>query len=274
MRVDVRLAFSSKNPSLARWIPGFAWAWLERFIHQRELNEILEHGKSMTGLEFAQFSLDYLNAKLEVRGFENLPESGPAIVAANHPLGGLDGLALVAAIGQKRPDCKIIVNDLLMAVKPMEKHFIGVNKFGSSARAHLKMLDQEYQSPGILALFPSGMVSRPMGDRIEDQAWTKAFISKAQQYQQSVIPCYIHGFNSPRFYRIARWRKRFGIKANLEMFTLPDEMTKQAGKTIRVQFGAPIAYTQFHSEKNTLEWAAQVRDYVYTLQDGAQPPFP
>jgi putative hemolysin len=266
--IDIRASAGSKNPNLLKWVPKFVWNWLAGFIHEKELNDILIRGSRMSGLEFSQFSLDYLGAALQVSGLEHIPSENPCIVAANHPLGGLDGLALIAAIGKKRTDSKIIVNDLLLAVEPMKEHFIGVNKFGQSARQQLKEIEVEYAKPQVMALFPSGYVSRVVDGKIQDIQWTKAFISKAKQYNKPIIPCFIEGQNSPRFYRIAVWRKRLGIKANLEMFTLPDEMTKQKGKTIHIRFGPAILPEQFDKQQSDQQWADKVRDYVYTLQKG------
>jgi putative hemolysin len=272
-RIDIKASAASKNPKLLKWVPRFVWNWLAGFIHERELNDILVQGHSMTGLEFSQFSLDYLGAGLEVSGLDHIPMEEPCIVTANHPLGGLDGLALIAAIGRKRSDSKIIVNDLLLAVEPMKDHFIGVNKFGQSARQQLKEIEGEYAKPQVMALFPSGYVSRVVDGKIQDIQWTKAFVSKAKQYNKPIIPCFIEGRNSPRFYRLAVWRKRLGIKANLEMFTLPDEMTKQKGKTIRIHFGPAIHPEQLDSRQSDQQWADRVRDYVYTLQKGDNTPF-
>lgn len=272
-RIDIRASAASKNPNLLKWVPQFVWNWLARFIHERELNDILDQGRSMSGLEFSQFSLDYLGASLAVSGLDHIPSDKPCIVAANHPLGGLDGLALIAAIGKKRADSKIIVNDLLLAVEPMKDHFIGVNKFGQSARQQLKEIEGEYAKPQVMALFPSGYVSRVVDGKIQDIQWTKAFVSKAKQYNKPIIPCFIEGRNSARFYRLAVWRKRLGIKANLEMFTLPDEMTKQKGKTIRIHFGPAIHPEHLDSQQSDQQWADRVRDYVYTLQKGDNTPF-
>lgn len=272
-RIDIRASAASKNPNLLKWVPRFVWNWLARFIHERELNEILERGQSMTGLEFSQFSLDYLGTALQLSGLEHIPSQEPCIVAANHPLGGLDGLALIAAIGKKRSDCKIIVNDLLLAVEPMKQHFIGVNKFGQSARQQLKDIEKEYASPQVMALFPSGFVSRVFEGKIQDIRWTKAFISKAKQYHKPIIPCFIEGRNSPRFYRLAVWRKRLGIQTNIEMLTLPDEMTKQKGKTIHIRFGPAIHPEQLDIRQSDQQWADKVRDYVYTLKKEDNPPF-
>ena len=119
--------------------------------------------------------------------------------------------------------------------------------------------------------FPAGLVSRKQrfgGETVvRDLAWKSTFIKKARKYQRDVIPVFIDGRNSERFYNLARWRKRLGIKANIEMLYLVDEMVKQSGKIITLEVGDPVSWTTFDKSGSDNEWAARMQDIVYSLKD-------
>jgi putative hemolysin len=111
------------------------------------------------------------------------------------------------------------------------------------------------------------MVSRKMKGSIQDLVWQKNFILKAVQYGRDVIPVHVSGRNSKFFYRLARIRKFFRIKWNLEMLYLPDETYKHRNKTFTFTIGKPIPHTVFDRRHTPMEWAAMVREMVYKLPE-------
>jgi hypothetical protein len=65
--VNIRNIFFSKNPSLARLLPGFIFRYLEKIAHQKDINEFLEkHGGKM-GLDFARAAIHDFNVKVITR---------------------------------------------------------------------------------------------------------------------------------------------------------------------------------------------------------------
>ena len=82
-----------------------------------------------------------------------------------------------------------------------------------------------------------------------------------------MVPFFFEAQNSRRFYNIARWREKLGIKFNFEMLLLPDEMYRQRGKHLRLIIGKPIPYSTFDDRHSAREWAAMVKDYIYRLKD-------
>jgi hypothetical protein len=76
---------------------------------------------------------------------------------------------------------------------------------------------------------------------------------------------HIGGNNSAWFYKLSRWRTKLGIKANLEMFYLADEMFKQRNKTIKITFGKKVEHESFDKSRSLVEWAAEMRRRVYAL---------
>lgn len=262
--IDVDTVLKTKARTLYRILPGFAINWLKKKLHQDEMNAGMVHLSKFHGLEFNKEVLKFFQVNLEITGVENLPKSGGIIVAANHPLGGLDGMALIKAIGDQRPDVRFIVNDILKNIKNYGDVFVGVNKVGGQSRNSLQMVEQIYSTEAAILIFPAGLVSRKFPEGIRDLAWNKSFINKSIKYNKPILPVYIEGENSKFFYNFSKWRKRIGIKANLEMLFLPDEMFKQKGNTIKIHFGKIIEPSLFYATHTPQVWTNMMHDYIYT----------
>ncbi len=263
--IDIEEVIKSKSESLHKWLPGFALRYIKRIVHEDDINRVMSKTGHLQGLEFVSAVLKELNTKVVVKGRENLPESGGCIVASNHPLGGLDGIALMKAVGELRSDMKFLVNDILLNIENFQPLFLPVNKHGSNPRQALKLIDEAYASDEVTLVFPAGLVSRKLPGGIADLEWKKSFIAKATYHKRDVIPTRIHGKNSNFFYNLSRLRRKLGIKANLEMFYLADELFKQQGETIVIQFGKPISYQTFDKSRTQEEWATYVREKVYDM---------
>lgn len=266
MQVNIRSIISSKNPKLIKRIPGFVLNWLERFIHQDLINQILKEGEGQTGSDFIDTVFRVNNVQTQNDFLERIPKSGGVIIAANHPLGGLDGMALMLAVSNVRKDYLFLANDILMNISPLKEHFLPVNRVGSNAKESLALISEAYASGKAILIFPSGFVSRKINGIIQDLPWQKSVITKAREHSLPIVPVFVHGSNSKRFYRISNFRKIFGIKVNFEMFTLPDEMFKQSGKTIRLTFGPVIENDQVRKGR-PIEVAAKIRSFLYKLKE-------
>jgi putative hemolysin len=266
LQIDVKQTIASKNKKLAKWLPRFIIHWIEKLIHQDEMNQFLIKHEHDTAIEFAQCVIEeFAQAAVTVANEEKIPKEGRYIAVSNHPLGAIDGLALISLVGKYRSDIKFPVNDLLMAITPMRSIFIPINKYGRNNTDATKELHDIFTSNDLILYFPAGLCSRKIDGKIQDLEWKKTIVQKAVAYQRDVIPVFFFFRNSERFYRIATWRKKLGIKVILEMILLPDEMTKQKGKTFTVTFGNPISYTTFDSSKSPKEWAAWLREQTYRL---------
>ncbi len=267
--INIQKVFDEKNPRLSKLIPGFVFSYLKRVIHQDELNKGLYEFRDKYGVEFLDAILDNFGVKVETVGFQNLPSTGRQIIVANHPLGGLDGMALMREIAKVRQDFLFPVNDLLMHLPNLKKLFIPINKHGSNAE-NIRLFNQTFASEKLLLYFPAGLVSRKQNGKILDLEWKKTFLSKAIQYQRDVIPVHISGRNTDFFYNLARWRAKLGIKANIEMLYLIDEMFKQKDKLIRITFGKPIAVATFDKRHSHAQWAEVVKAHVYAIGRGEE----
>lgn len=265
--IDIEKAIGSKNPRLLKLLPKFLIKYIKRTIHQNELNNAIWRNKTRFGHDFVDAAMEEFGVKTKIIGAENIPAEGGVIMTANHPLGGLDGIAFMDVAGAYRKDIKFFVNDLLMALKNFTPIFIPVNKHGRNSPEYVHKFEEIYASSDCLLLFPAGLVSRKQsGKGIQDLVWKKSFITKSIQYKKNVIPVFIDGHNSKFFYNLAYWRKRIGIKANLEMFYLVDEMYKQKGKTLTFTFGEPISWETFTKDHPAEYWSEKVKQHTYALQ--------
>lgn len=266
LKIDIDKVLRSRLPRHYRFVPRWAIRWLERTVHQDELNGLLERGRGLEGVEFARFVLDDLGITVNVKGMHHLEDGKRYIIASNHPLGGLDGLALISLMGKHYDgQIRFLVNDLLMAVKPLASIFLPVNKFGRQSRRAATLIDEEYRSDKQMLSFPAGLCSRLQPDgKVADLKWQKHLVMRAVADGRDIIPVHVDAENSGFFYRLARWRSRLGIKFNIEMLYLPDEMFKKRGGTINITVGRPVAHTSLDASR-AVEQAALLRDIVYKM---------
>lgn len=263
--INIREVFASKSPRLARIIPGFVYRYISKILHLHFINDFLKRNGHLIGIEFVHQTVKEFNLKEHIYGIENVPESGRFIFASNHPLGGFDGILLMKTIDKRLGKLKFLSNDILMNIPNLSPLFVPVNKHGGHSRGVAKMLAKTYLSDEQILIFPSGLASRKIKGKIVDLEWKKHFISKAVQYKRDIIPVFIDGKNSNRFYMLAKLRKFFRIKWNLEMFFLPDETMRHRNSDISLYFGKPLPYTMFDKTKTYSEWASYVKELVYSL---------
>ncbi len=264
--IDVEKVFASKNPALLRIIPSFVIRYLKRITHQDEINRFLLEKGHLKGIEFGKAILfDLFGAGYQVAGLEKLPATGRFVFASNHPLGGLDGIALLVAVGERFPNLKFPVNDILMNLKSLDNIFLPINKHGGNSRTAAIAIDKAYQSNDQVLMFPAGLVSRKQKGVIKDLQWKNNFVRKAIQHNRDIVPVHISGRNSNFFYTLANIRKRSGIKANIEMLYLPDEMFRQHGENLLIRIGEPVSIKSLREEGTPEEWSQKIRALSYAL---------
>lgn len=262
---DVEAIIKKKSPRLLKFLPGFIVRYLKRVIHQDDLNGMLRRIGHLHGVDFVDASLADMGISYTVYGIENLNPDGRYIFSSNHPLGGLDGLIFMSEMRKHYPDIRFVVNDLLLNVEQLRELFIPVNKLGGQNTSYAKAIEETYASSSQVLYFPAGLCSRKVKGEILDLEWKKNFIAKAVKHQRDVVPVFFSGRNSNFFYNLANFRKVLGLKANIEMLYLVDEMFKQKGKKLSLIIGKPIPYQTFTKEKSFQQWAHWVRDMVYEL---------
>lgn len=270
IKIDLDAVIAERLGKKARRIPRPLVSWIKKLICQERLNYLLEHNFPRTGADFCDGVFTDLDVEIKVRNLERVPAPGSRrlIIVCNHPLGGLDGMALISLFSRIYGNgVKFLVNDLLMAVKPLEECFIPINKHGAQSRRSIVEIDRMLSGDQPVIIFPAGLCSRRRGGVIRDLTWQKMFIAKAIEHKRDILPVYFNGRNSGFFYRFAGLRKRLGIKFNLEMMLLPREIFKSKGKTFEIVCGSPISHLDLAGNGDLSDKAREIKNIVYNLKD-------
>lgn len=276
MTIDVEGVVKSRLPRLARFIPRRAFDWLRRTVCEDELNTLLRDNSGLEGADFCRGVLRSLDIRVVTHFPERLPDptNRRVVVVSNHPLGGLDGMALIDMV-QRHYGGQVwfVVNDLLMHVDPLKPVFLPVNKHGRQSREALERVDRAFAGDDPIIIFPAGLVSRlrtvPInGERrrmVADLPWRKMFINRCRRYRRDIVPLFFSGQNSMKFYRLAHRRECLGLKFNIEQIYLPSEVIKSRGKRFDIYCGNMISYTDLTDMDDAEGYTRAVRGYVYRL---------
>lgn len=264
--INIKKVISDKNPKLLKRLPKFIVSYLQRILHEKDVNEFIHEHREDSPIAFCLSVMKKFNIQLTYEGLEHIPQEGGAVLAINHPLGGMDAMALVTVLHQKRPDIKFIVNDVLLHLDNLKPLFIGVNKHGKSAAESLKKIEETFAGDELLCIFPAGLVSRKFKKDVRDLTWRKTFITRSKKHDKTIIPVLIDGELSNFFYNLYKIRNFLGLKANIEMLYLVNELYKQKNKSIHITFGEAIFAGDLDNSKSDNAWAAHIKSKVYELK--------
>ena len=277
LQFDIRAILKSKAPKAH--VPGFLIRYLERITHVKQMNAFLRKYPDLKGYEFIDRVIhEELGCSASIEGTENIPtDDRPVIFVSNHPLGGLDGMIIAKMIhdrreasGERMRGLKVIVNELLMYMEPINSLWAPVNKVGRLSREQAEEQQKMWESETDVLTFPAGACSRLQRIdgrwQIRDLEWQKNFIQRARTYHRDIVPIYFEGKNSKFFYVLAYLRKKLHIKLNIEMLYLVDEMYGAYGKHFTVHVLPPIPYTVFDATKTPKQWAQEVKFKVESLK--------
>ncbi|MFZ1237127.1 MAG: glycerol acyltransferase [Prevotella sp.] len=267
--INIEEILHHKMGGRMKYIPHFILNWLKHIIHEDEINRFLWESRSLSGTEWLEECVRYLDMNLKIDGMENLPDKDDGKLytfVSNHPLGGADGVALGSIIGRHYDGrFRYLVNDLLLNLPGLKPVSIGINKTGKQSRNFPAMVEAGFQSDNHMLMYPAGLCSRKLNGLIRDVAWKKTFVAKSVEYQRDVVPIHFSGQNSDKFYRIANICKALHLKFNVAMIFLVDEMYKNVHQTFHISIGKPIPWQTFDKSKTPQEWAQYVYDRVYQL---------
>ena len=266
LQIDIEAILAAKAGKKARYVPRFLVNYLKKIVHQDEMNHFMRLHHEKRDLEFIGAFMEYFNNSFDIEGLENLPTDGRYTFVSNHPLGAQDGLGLAYILGRKyEGHIKLLVNDLLMNIPNISSFWIPINKTGKQARNFPQQVNAAFESDNHIVMFPAGICSRRTKGVIRDLEWKKTFITKSVQTQRDVVPIHFEGQNSDFFYRLANINKMLGLKFNIAMLYLSDEMFKNKNKTFKVTIGKPIPWQTFDNSRKPIEWAQYVKEEVYKL---------
>lgn len=221
---------------------------LKKLLHEQEFIEFAERYPHLRGLDFVEQSLEYFDFSYSIsdRDLERIPSQGRCVIIANHPIGSLDGLALIKLVSEIRKDFKVVANGLLMAIKPLRPMLLPVNNMGGgTARENIRGIQDYLNNNGAVIIFPAGEVSRLKPGGIRDNRWNGGFLKLAQATQSPILPIHVQGKNSNSFYFLSMLYKP------LSTLFLVNEMFKQQDKNMPVRVGELIPYDSFKGNQLT-----------------------
>ena len=226
-----------------------------------------ENLQGLGDLDFCKESIKMVNAKLRIKKKELdlIPRTGPVIIVANHPYGGLDGMILYSMLKEVRPDFKIMANNMLRLFPELKDHFIFVDAFNQNSVDNINPLKQAYrhlQSEGLLAVFPAGEVSRYefTKKKVTDGEWNDSVARLARMSGAQIVPVHFSGGNSMSF-QIAGL-----VHPILRTMLLPRQMMKRDRK-IHVRVGEPIKSKYIKEFNNPEELCRFLRLKTYLLNE-------
>jgi putative hemolysin len=272
--INIEQAMIRKFPGFAtqpKMIRKPAVSFLKKVIYQDEVNAFLEKNRALKSFEFIDAVFDYFNFSYAVsaRDRANIPAEGRLVIIANHPIGSLDGLALLKLIGEVRSDVKIIANDLLMNFSNLHGLFIPVDNMGAgsalrSYRATLAALEREEA----VVVFPAGEVSRASPTGVKDSRWRPGFLHFVRKTSAPLLPVHIAAKNSLLFYGASMLFKPLGTAL------LAHEMFNKRSHTIRFSVGEAISAKQLHTEQlHDRTLVKRLKKHVYQIGRKRRPIF-
>ena len=242
----------------------FALQALKKLIHEDDFNHVIRKNQHLRGFAFLDKLLSYFKFNYQVSNdsFNNIPSEGRLIIVANHPIGTLDGLALVKLIRTVRPDVRIVANRVLWHMEPLQSVFLPVDVLTDKKNlkdTYKSMLDALENEEAII-IFPAGEVSRITPTGIRDGKWQAGFIKLAKKAHCNILPIHIKAKNSALFYSMSTLYKPLGT------MLLVKEMFNKKNQEIKFKVGAPIPFSAIaESMETNKELCQRFRKHVINL---------
>lgn len=257
------------GPKMSRKLPGFVKRFLGRKLHIKDINECIMKAEHYQGAGFFDEALDYIGITYRTRGTENIDLSKKYIFVCNHPLGGPEAL-IIGSIFKKIYGDGFIVpsNQILYNMKPLQEFFVPVSITpGKQKKSIGEAFAQMFESGRQVLVFPAGACAKQIKGKVREMPWKKMFVSQARKYERDVVPVHISGHNSQWYFFLSWLSRTLGLKFNIGMLYLVDELFNQAGKEFVITFGKPVPYTTFDKSKTDLQWADHIKNMVKLLSE-------
>lgn len=234
-KIDLKAAITTKAPDFFDKYPSFVskliMAFLNRLLHVEDINRLIKENVDVYGVDminqiFKKIDFSYSVADSDI---DKIPREGRLIAVSNHPLGAMDGLALLKIFRQVRPDAKFVVNDVLMNLENMQELYLPFNLYSPrTQKQYVKNINEHVAKGGAVLFFPAGEVSRTKWGRVIDGTWKRGAIQLATKFASPILPVHIHGKNSPLFYIVSFLHKQFST------FMIPREVFRKNKITVRI----------------------------------------
>ena len=219
---------------------------LRRLLREAQFISFAEQYPHLQGMDFVEQVLETFQFAYTVadRDRENIPVSGRVMIIANHPIGSLDGLALLRLVHDSRPDVRIVANDLLETIKPLQPCLLSVKVMtGVTLKEQIARIDQALANEEAVIIFPAGEVSRFGPSGIRDGRWQKGFLRLAARAKAPILPIHVRGRNSVSFYTASLLAKP------LSTLMLIGEMFRRQRQPLKLTIGGLIPFAAYDGLK-------------------------
>lgn len=203
---------------IAERCPSFVehWSWP---VTRRVLYALLGYAKArrmadalmaLNGRESFQYLSGELDIQLTTHHFDRLPEKGRVIVAANHPTGLADGVAVWDALTKRRDDVVFFANADAIRVNPQFQdaiipiEWVADKRSPAKTRETLKRAGEAFEAEKCVVIFPSGKLAKKEDGVLTEQAWFPTVVSLARKQGAPIVPLHVGAENSNLFYRLSR----------------------------------------------------------------------
>jgi putative hemolysin len=251
--------FWQNRPLLARPLAKV----LRLLFHEKEFQQFAATYPHIRGFDFVEQTLEYFHFSYAVRDNERerLPPRGRVVIIANHPIGSLDGLALLRLVRSVRTDVKVVANDVLATLEPLRNLLLPVdNMGGNTPRKNLEAIQQHLKNEGALIIFPAGEVSRFGTKGVRDGKWRSGFLRIATSCRAPILPIFVDGRNSAFFYALSF------LARPISTLWLVREMFKHARNCVNIRIGQPVGPESYLGTGVPLQAKAQLfRRHTYRI---------
>ena len=272
--INIEQAILSKYPGFAEragFIRKPTLSLLRKLVYERRINEFLENNQDAWGIEFVDRVLGFFDFKYTVgaREVANIPDSGRVVIFANHPIGSLDGLAILKLVHEVRSDVKIVANDLLSNFKALQDLIIPLDTLGNgSARRSYKKVLEALEDDQAIIVFPAGEVSRARPTGVKDTHWRPGFLHFARKSKAPLLPIHIGASNSWLFYAASMLFKPLGTAL------LAHEMFNKRDRVIKFRVGQLINNQALASENlHDRTLVKRLKQHLYKIARNREPMF-
>jgi putative hemolysin len=230
-----------------------------------------------TDTRFTDKILTCLMVKLEVNGggLGRIPKTGPLVVVANHPYGGVEAAALPSLLLSSRHDVKILANHLLARVPELASLILPVDPFHGrhSAQSNLASVRRAVQwvcSGSALAIFPAGEVAhfQLSKGQVTDPVWQTSIGQLIRSLKAPVLPIFFPGCNSFIFQLAGL------LHPKMRTALLVHEFLKKRGAVVSVRIGRPIPFDRLKEMPSSGELMEYLRQRTYLLAAQKDQPEP
>lgn len=246
--INIEAAVTDKFPAFAQQ-PGIikkpTLSLLRKLTHEKEINHFLDTHESLSGFSFIDRVFEHFDFSYSVKASDrkNIPASGRVVIFANHPIGSLDGLAILRLISEVRSDVRIVANDMLAHFKAINSLIIPLdNMTGGSPRRAYKKITEALENDEAIIVFPAGEVSRARPTGVKDCRWLPGFLNFARRTKSPLLPIRIHAKNSLLFYGASMVFKPLGTAL------LAREMFNKHSRSIHFSVGGLIPVHSLESK--------------------------